>query len=277
MKDFFKKKLMLVAQYSFPIITIVMGIYTGFTAEKRTSEELLQSIVTMLSLIAGTLLIEKFLQLSSIEKRVKKIESKMADSDLFMYCHASKFWADALSSAQSLFISGGSLFHVIPEKSGDFDVLLRNGCRIEVVVVKPFSDAAEMLHRNVVKEIVSPEQFSENTIQTLEFLLEHKKAFPDQLTIRLNDHTPAFGIFAVYRDGTPRRIQANLFSEKVPYDKRLALNLEASSEKNRFAYDYFCKQIESLEKRLPECSLEDLEKVVHSRAASFKKRAQAKP
>lgn len=268
---------MLVAQYSFPIITIVMGIYTGFTAEKRTSEELLQGIVTMLSLIAGTLLIEKFLQLSSIEKRIKKIESKMADSDLFMYCHASKFWADALSSAQSLFISGGSLFHVIPEKSGDFDVLLRNGCKIDVVVVKPFSDASEMLHRNVVKEIVSPEQFSENTIQTLEFLLEHKKAFPDQLTIRLNDHTPAFGIFAVYRDGTPRRIQANLFSEKVPYDKRLALNLEASSEKNRFAYDYFCKQIESLEERLPECSLEDLEKVVHSRASSSKKSAQVKP
>lgn len=266
MKDSVKKILMLAAQYSFPVITIVMGIHVGITAGNHTPEELLQSIVTMLSLIAGTLLIEKFLQLSSIEKRVKRIENKMVDSDVFMYCHASQFWEDALSSAQSLFISGGSLFHVIPEKSGDFDALLRSGCKVEVVVVKPFSDAAEMLHRNVVKEIGAPGQFSGNIIQTLEFLLEHKKAFPEQLTIRLNDHTPAFGIFAVYREGTPQKIQANLFSEKVPYDKRLALSLEASSEKNRLAYDYFCNQIKSMEERLPECSMEELAEIIHNGA-----------
>lgn len=267
MKNFIKKGLMLVAQYSFPVITIVMGIYVGFTAENRTPEELLQSIVAMLALIAGTLLIEKFLLLSSIANDVKKIESKMVDSDVFMYCHASRFWEDALSSAQSLFISGGSLFHVLPEKSGDFLSLLRSGCKIEVVVVKPYSDAAEMLHRNVVKEIGASKQFSGNIIQTLDFLLEHKKEFPDQLTIRLNDHTPAFGIFAVYRDGIPQTIQANLFSEKVPYDKRLALSLEVSSERNRFAYDYFCSQIKFLEERLPECSLEELEKIIYNKVS----------
>lgn len=258
-------------------VASITGIYLFFSYKERNINELLGYIIGMLTLIAGSMLVENAVKLASMDKRIKNIENdklveiqnqiksieaKLIESDVFMYCHASLFWKDALNSANSLFISGGSLYHVIPEKTGDFETLLKSGCKIEVVVVKPYSEAARFLHKNVVMEISNSDNFSNNTIQTLEFLLKYKKKYPNQLTIRLNDHVPAFGIFATYKNLIPRRIQANFFSEKVPYDKRLAISLDQSVEKSKFAYDYFCNQIEMLRKRLPECTISEIEKII---------------
>lgn len=247
-------------------ITIILASITGmslfFSYKNRSINELLGYIIAILTLMAGAMLIEKTIQISSIDNHIRNIESKLCESDVFMYCHASLFWQDALNSANSLFISGGSLYHVIPEKTGDFEFLLKNGCKIEVVVVKPYSEAAKFLYKNAVLEISNSDNFSNNTIQTLDFLLKYKKEYPNQLTIRLNDNVPAFGIFATYKNSNPRRIQANFFSEKVPYDKRLAISLEQSVEKSKFAYDYFCNQIEMLRKRLPECTIPELERII---------------
>lgn len=259
------------------LVTSITGIYLFFSYKERNINELLGYIIGLLTLIAGSMLIEKTLKLTTIEKHIKNIEfdklleienhiksieAKLLESNVFMYCHASLFWQDALNSANSLFISGGSLYHVIPEKTGDFEILLKNGCKIDVVVVKPYSAASTYLHKNVVMEISNSDNFSNNTIQTLDFLLKYKKEYPGQLTIRLNDHVPAFGIFATYKDLNPRRIQVNFFSEKVPYDKRLAISLDQSVEKNKFAYDYFCNQIDMLKKRLPECTISELENII---------------
>lgn len=258
------KKIM---KFLFENITIVIASITGiclfFSYKNRTINELLGYIIAILTLIAGSMLIEKAIKLSSIDKHIKSIESKLSDSNIFMYCHASLFWQDALNSANSLFISGGSLYHVIPEKTGDFESLLKNGCKIEVVVVKPYSDAVDLLHKNVVMEISNSNNFSNNIIQTLDFLLKYKKKYSDQLTIRLNDHVPSFGIFATYKNSNIRRIQVNFFSEKVPYDKRLAISLDQSVEKSRIAYDYFCNQIELLKSRLPECTVLELENIIN--------------
>lgn len=273
-----KKILVFILENLTVIVAACTGTFLFFSYENREINELLGYIIAILTLIATSMLIEKSVKLSSINKhikniendklisienRIKSVEAKLVESDVFMYCHASLFWQDALNSANSLFISGGSLYHVIPEKTGDFESLLKNGCKIEVIVVKPYSDAAKFLHKNVVMEISNSDNFSENTIQTLDFLLKYKKKYPEQLTIRLNDHVPAFGIFATYKNLNPRRIQANFFSEKVPYDKRLAVSLDQSVEKSKFAYDYFCNQIELLRNRLPECTISELEEIVN--------------
>lgn len=246
------------------IIAIAMGILLCLSYRNFETEELLAYIISILTLIAGSMLIEKIFSLFSIKRDIKRIESKFIETDVFMYCHTSNFWNEAMNSAKRLFISGGSLYHVIPEKTGDLEKLLNQGCIIEVVVVKPFSDAAKFLHKNVVKEINNPNSFSDNTIQTLDFLLKYKKERPDQIIIRLNDNVPAFGIFAVYRDSKPKSIQANLFSEKVAYDKRLAISINDSIEKYHFAYEYFCNQIISLRNRLSECTIEELEIMIHN-------------
>lgn len=244
------------------IIAIVMGIRLCISYRNFETDELLAYIISILTLIAGSMLIEKVFSIFSIKRDIKGINSKLIATDVFMYCHTSGFWNDALNSAKKLFISGGSLYHVIPERTGDFEKLLERGCEIEVVVVKPFSDASKLLHSNVVKEINNPDSFSDNTIQTLELLLKYKKERPKQVSIRLNDNVPAFGIFAVYRDSKPKTIQANLFSEKVAYDKRLAISVNDFTEKNHFAYEYFCNQIESLRNRLPECTITGLEAMI---------------
>ena len=80
-------------------------------------------------------------------------------------------------------------------------------------------------------EISNSDNLSNNTMQTLAFLLMYKKKYPNQLVIRLNDHLPAFGIFTTYKNSSLRKIQVNFFSKKVPYDKRLAISLEQSTEK----------------------------------------------
>lgn len=245
------------------IVASITGICLFFSYKNRNTNELLGYIIAILTLIASSMLLEKSIKLSSIYKHVKSIESKLIESNVFMYCHSSSFWKEAMNSAKSIFISGGSLYHVIPEKTGDFEWLLKNGCKIEVVVVKPYSEASALLYKNVVMEIGNPDKFSDNTVQTLDFLLEYKKQYPEQLCIRLNDNVPAFGIFAVYRSSKPHKIQVNLFSEKVPYDKRLAISIDGSVEKNHFAYDYFSKQIELLKCRLPECTISELENITN--------------
>lgn len=264
MRKFLKLFIVKVAEYIAPIITIIIGIYIGLTYNQHSTEEILSYIITLLTLIAGTLLIEKLMQLSSIDKRTKRIEKKIIDSDIFMYCNTSEFWHDAMNSAKSLFISGGSLFHVISEKPGDFQTLLKRGCQIEVVVMDPFSMASDLLYNNVVKEVQNTKRFSNNIIQTLELLFEFQKEYPKQLTIRLNNHVPSFGIFAIYKDDEPQKIQVNLFSERVPYDKRLAISLDSSSEKNHLAFEYFCNQINLLKERLPELSITELERIINN-------------
>lgn len=244
------------------LIAIFMGFFVFLSYKFQTEGEMLSYIICILTLIAGSMLIEKVFSILAIKKDIKKIKSKLIEEDVFMYCHTSNFWNEALNSAKKLFISGGSLYHVIPEKTGDLEKLLDQGCIIEVVVVKPFSHAAELLHKNVVKEIRSADSFSENTIQTLDFLLKYKKEYPRQIIVRLNDNVPAFGMFVVYNGTMPKTIQANLFSEKVAYDKRLAININESTEKNRFVYEYFCSQIDMLKNRLPEYSIVELEKIV---------------
>lgn len=248
-------------------LTTLIAAFTGvclfFSYKERDPQELLGYIIAILTLIAGSMLIETASKMSSINKRVKNIDLKLTDSNIFMYCQSSSFWNDALHSAKSLFITGGSLFHVITEKTGDFELLLKNGCNIEVVVVKPYSDASKLLHNNVVMEINDPDKFSDNIVQTLDFLFKYNAKYPKQLTIRLNDNVPAFGIFAIYqnsKNAEPQKIQINLFSEKVPYDKRLAITLDESMEKNHLAYNYFCEQIKLLKKRSPECTIADLKR-----------------
>lgn len=265
MKKVINRFLKVIAENITTLVAIITGIWLFFSYKNYNTSELLAYIISILTLIAGSLLIEKLVHLTNLNKHVKNIESKLIQSDIFLYCHTSQFWKDALSSAKSLFLSGGSLFYVLAEKSGDLETLLNNGCKIEVVVVKPYSDAANLLYKNVIKEIQTPDKFSSNIVQTLDLLLEYKKAYPKQLVIRLNDHVPPFGIFAVYRDSKPLKIQVNLFSEKVSYDKRLALSIDDSVEQNHIAYDYFCNQITSLRNRLKECSIEDLEAIINKK------------
>lgn len=264
MKDKLKKSLAFLAENITNILAIVFGIILFFTYKNYLIEELLNYIISLLTLISGSLLIEKLIRLTSIDKNVRKIKNALIKSNLFIYCHTSTFWKDALTYGNSIFISGGSLFLVFSKNSGDFEELLKNKCKIEVVLMKPFSDASNLLYQNVVKEINSTDEFNQNILQTLGFLKSYMLKYPNQITIRLNDQVPAFGLMAVYKKTLPQKIQVNFYSEKVSYDKRLSLSVE-NIEDCKIAYQYYCKQIDYLKERLPVIQIEDIEQIIRDR------------
>lgn len=261
MARFFKKMITILTENITTIVTIVGGIWLFFTHQKYTTNELLAYIVSMLTLIASSLLIEKLVRLSSIEKKVEEIKTRLAFSDRLLFGHELNLWKDAIGSANSLFISGGSLHFLLGGKSGNFEELLKCGCRIEIVPVRPFTEASKNLYNNVVREVPTVEEFDRNIVQTLRFLIKYKKMYPKQVIIRLEDQIPALGIVAIYRNFQPTNLQITLLSGKVPYDKRLIIRVDDSPAKDRYVFEYFNEQIESLRERLSECTIEQIERI----------------
>ena len=261
MARFFKKMITILAENITTIVTIIGGIWLFFTYQKHATDELLAYIVSMLTLIASSLLIEKLVRLSSIEKNVEEIKTRLSLSDRFLFGHELSLWKDAIGSAKSLFISGGSLHFLFGGKPGDFEELLKSGCIIEVVPVRPFTEASKNLYNNVVKEVPSVEEFDRNIVQTLRFLINYKKLYPKQVIIRLDDQIPALGIVALYRKFQPTNLQITLLSGKVAYDKRLIIRIDDSPGKARYVYEYFNEQIVSLRERLSECTIEQIEMI----------------
>lgn len=255
------------------VLAIICGVWYFFSYKQYDTQELLAYIISILVFIAGSMLIERLVNISSIDKRIKNLESKLVYEDVFMYCHAKKFWDEAEKHAKKIIVSGGSLYHVIAERSGVFEKLLSNNCEIEVIVVKPYSEAAKLLCNEVVKEVNSTTRFSEHTVECLGLLEQYKKRFPKaKITIRLNDQVPPYGLFALYESTKqgikPRLIQVNFFSGKVAYDKRLALWIENSTAQSQIAYDYFCDRIIELQNRLNELSDDQLVSILRNEEVS---------
>lgn len=258
----FKKILKIFLSNITTIVTIIGGVYLFFTYQKYTVEELLNYIISFLVFIAITLLIEKLVNLESIERKLKSLNTKLEQSNIFLNCRTSEFWEDAKKMGNVIFVSGGSL-HFLIEKSGEIEALLKRGCKLEAVPVMPYSPASETLFNNVIKEIPSLDSFDNNINQTLSYLCNLKEQYPDKVVVRLNDKAPSLGIFAIYKDTLPISIQANIFSDKVSYDKRLSIRLTNSAYEHYFAYDYFCNQIDYLRTRLSECSVEQLKEIIN--------------
>lgn len=256
-----KKYLRGIAANITTLVTIAGGIWLFFTYQKYETAELLNYIITGIGLIAGTLLIEKLGKLRRIEEKVDKVAHELEQSKVFLNCRTSEFWHDAVKMGKAIFISGGSL-HFIIEKSGEIETLLARGCVIEAVPVRPCSSASEDLFNSVIKEIGTLESFNSNIIQALDFLLNLSKAYPNQIIVRLNDQKPSLGLFAIYQNESPINIQANIFSEKVPYDRRLSIRLTDASGSNAFAFGYLCDQIRYMQERLPQLTEIQLDKII---------------
>lgn len=254
-----KKFLVFVAENITVILTIILGGIVFFTYKNYSEEQLLNYVISILTLIAASMLIEKLVKLDSIEKRVKKIEKAISQSHTFIHCNSTNFWRDAKEKGKHFFLSGGSLYHVLSEKSGDFESLLDSGCTFSVVIVRPYSDVSKQLFQSTIKEITLS-SFNLNIVSTLSFLLPYIIKYPNQITVRINDVVPAFGIFAIYQGKTPTSIQVNLFSGKVSYDKRLSFVL---NEFNTIEFDYFCNQIIDIETSIPVVTAGEIELLLH--------------
>ena len=124
MKKIIKDIIKFIAENITGIMAIICGIWCFFSYKDVSEKELLAYIISILVLIASSMFIERFLKISSIEKRFKTLESSLTVKDIFMYCHAVKFWDYSEKYAKKIFISGGSLYHVIAERTGVFEHLL---------------------------------------------------------------------------------------------------------------------------------------------------------
>lgn len=260
-KEILIKILVFIAENITCLLTILVGTYLFFHYSQLTIEQLLQYIIGGISLIAGSMLIEKVSLLEKIKKTLSVIAQNVKKESIFTNCQSSGFWKEALTSGKSIFMSGGSLFFVFSTNPGDFETLLKNGCKVEVVVMDPNSIATEILYNDVIKEVASLDAFKTNIRQTIAYLGQYKEKYPNQIIIRLDNHVPAFGIMAVYHNDRPKKIQVNLFSERVSYDRRLSFIVYEDGLENEFAYNYLCDQIERLKKRLPTCTIEEIKKI----------------
>lgn len=239
------------------IIAIIAGIYSALSGSVDCQ---LRGISVVLTSLTGSLIIQYISSINRMDDRTKKLAEKLGEADIFQYARSTDFWDYARDNGEKLFISGGSLYNVFADRSGYLNDLLSKGKKIYVVIMKPESTAIKLLYENVVnsQEVSDSEVFKNHTKETIRMLHGLQEKFPRQIDIGFNDQVPSFGIFASLKADEPIRIQVNLFSEKINYDKRIAMIVSKDDTTQQDAYLYFKNQINLIKNRCRPASQEEI-------------------
>ena len=241
---------------------IAAGVFALFAF--GNIERQLLGITLLLSFITATLLIQYNSSINRIDEKTRILTERIGEADIFQIARATDFWDYAREHGEELFISGGSLHNVFADRVGYLNDILAKGVKLYIVIMRPESEAIKLLYNNVVArlEVSNLEAFTNNTIETIKMINGFRKKYPDMIEISFNDHVPSFGVFAAIADGEPIRIQVNLFSERISYDKRIAMIVNKDDRIQQDAYLYFKNQISLIKKRCKPATEEEIQKVL---------------
>ena len=143
---------------------------------------LLLWIIGLLGLIATAVVSEKYFKLSKISKGIKDIQLSLERNsqgldEIAFTRKELKPLESRLSEAKRITITGGSLYRLSDEYYAFFESKLKKGCQLEIIMVKPYSHAADLLCDNVVYETNDHEQYSLKIWESLQRFLRLKQEY----------------------------------------------------------------------------------------------------
>lgn len=231
--------------------TIATSIYivTSSQYTKYDDSTLLLLIISLLGFIALSIAAEKFFKLRKIENSVEEIREKQMSisgniDELFITRKDLNPLEERFKNSSDIFISGGSLSRLSDEYYGFFEQKLANNASIEVILVKPYSAAANMLCQNVVYETSDEKQYSQRITESLNRFLSLKEKCGQNITIRLTESIPPFSIIALNLGKADAVMQVELYSYAVPTRERVEFVI---NKKDSHMYKFFTKQIKMLQ------------------------------
>lgn len=249
--EFIRSAIPFIFQYLILLGTILASLYFIVTSIfiEYDNSILLKIILSLLCSIALSIVTENFLTLRKIENTVEKIQEKQMSiggniDELFIRRMDLNPLEERFKNSSNIFISGGSLSRLSDEYYGFFEQKLADNASLEVILVKPYSTAANMLCQNVVYETEDEKQYSQKITESLKRFINLKEKYNKNITIRLTENIPPYSIIALNLEKADAVMQVELYSYAVPTRERVEFII---NKKDSRMYNFFIKQIEMLQ------------------------------
>lgn len=243
--------------------TIIASVYILIDSQIReySSATLLLWIISLLGLIATATASEKYYKLNKIQKGVESIQENINSSnfsldEVFFTRKDLLTLEERMQNVKSIFLLGGSLARLADEYYALFEEKLKGNCRIEIIMVRPFTISAELLCKNVVYETGNKNLYNKKIEESLERFFLLKETFPQLIEIRLIESVPPFGIFATNLELDDANIQVELYSYAVPARERRLFNISKKDEK---IFSFFINQIDVARLKSEEVEIDNYE------------------
>lgn len=242
--------LSLLSEYITLFSTIIASTYIIISSQYITysSETLLLWVISLLGLIAISIAAEKFFKLRKIENGIEEIRlynegGHLSLDQLFFQRRNLNPLEERLKDSTDIIITGGSLSRLSDEYYGLFEKKLKEGCYIEVILVKPNTEAANQLCKNTLYETSDYDTYSRKISESIQRFMELKKTYTTQMNILLSEQVPPFSLLAKNLNKEGSIIQVELYSYAVPTRERVEFNVDISDTNT---YSFFVNQIEVL-------------------------------
>ena len=229
------------------ILTVCFGASIVYKNQQTPLDvaTLLAWVIGLISLMATSMLIERFASLRKIEKNVietnkfLKLREGLPSLDAIIKCRKDlEPLEDRLKHAKDIRITGGSLFRLSSEYIGFFEEKAKDGCKIKFLVLNPECLAAKLIAENIVYEADSIEVYKSHIKTALKNLKSLQLKFPDQILIKTSECVPSFGLLICDPDKTFGNIMVEFYTLAVPTRQRPHIILQKPREPQWFSF-YF--------------------------------------
>ncbi len=242
-KSILEKVVTFILENFFFLGTIVASIYiiVGSQTTSYTEKELLQWIISLLGLIALSLLIERMVKLDRINRKVNQIWTSIEENphsldDIILNRESISKLEERLGSARVVSISGGSLGRLTSEYVHVIEQLAASGTNFRFLLVTPNSVASKMLAEHVVYEIESLDAYEQGITTSMNILSRIQENFPERIKIRTQDFTPPYSLFWVDKGKNRESIYVETYAYSVPTRERPVFHLRGSEEPKLFQF-----------------------------------------
>lgn len=227
------------------ILTIVIGAFVVLKNQQEAYEisKLLGWIITILALMATSMLIERFGRLQKIEKNVtetnnflKNQEGKASLDTILVNRKQVHSLELRLKYAKDIRISGASLFRLTTEYLGFLQEKAKEGCKFKFLLLDPNCEAAKLVATHIVYEVNDNQTYINNINTTISNLTLLKKKYPDNIEIKIADFIPSFSIFITDPEKEDGTIRVEIYTQAVPTRERPQLALSNNREPHWFKF-----------------------------------------
>jgi len=247
----FWKTILLITENVPTILTVIIGAYVVIKNQQEPYgvSKLLEWTITILCLIATSMLIERFIRLKNIEKNVvetnefmKLKEGKASLDEIIITRKDLQPLEERLKYTKNVQISGASLFRLTTEYMNLFEDKANEGCVFKFLLLDPNCEATKLVATNIVYEINDIVMNISNINNTINSLKQLQKKYPENIEIKTVDFLPAYSLIITDSHKESGVVRLELYTQLIPTRNRPQLVFYKSREPKW--YDFFVNQFD---------------------------------
>jgi hypothetical protein len=253
MKKYIERTILFVLENLLTLMTIVFSFYIVMRSQVTTmsTDSLLFWIISLLGLLATSMLIERCVKLHKIEKHSEatynyliKMDGKPSFDSVMLDRTTQPSLESRLENVREIYMAGGSLVRLTSEYIGLLEKKAKEGCKMKFLLVGPDKEAVKLLAENVVYESNDSKSYSNQIKNSLSQLSRLQKQFPSKIGIKILEYVPPYSMLITNPNDSSSKIDIELYSYAVPARERVRMILTHLREPR--SHRFFINQYERL-------------------------------